>query len=167
MRYNRIRKLDISNGPGVRVSIFFQGCPFHCKNCFNPETWDFNGGHEFTDETIEHIINLCSPSHITGLSILGGEPMHPKNIDGTIKLCKTFKEKFKEKNIWCWTGYTFENIINKEIFNYIDVLIDGQFDENKFDSNLKWRGSANQRVIDIAKTLKNKKIELHESMIEN
>ena len=102
MHYNTIRKMDISNGPGVRVSIFMQGCVFHCKNCFNPETWDFNNGKEFNDEVINHVLDLCNQSYIKGLSILGGEPMHPKNIEGTTKLAKAFKERFPEKNLWCW-----------------------------------------------------------------
>ncbi len=161
MRYNKIRKMDISNGPGVRVAVFFQGCSFHCKNCFNPDTWDFQGGQEFTDEVINHILDLCSPNHITGLSILGGEPMHPKNIKGTIKLSRLFKEKYPNKTIWCWTGFKFEDINDKEIFNYIDVLVDGQFKEEEFDSKLKYRGSKNQRVIDIKKTINNNKIELY------
>ncbi len=162
MRYNKIRKLDISNGPGVRVSIFFQGCSFHCKNCFNRETWDFDGGREFNDDVINHIIDLCSPSHITGLSILGGEPLHPKNIEGTLKLVKAFKENYKFKTIWCWTGYNFSDIKDKELLNYIDVLVDGQFVESEYSANLKWRGSRNQRVIDVQKSLKNKNIELYE-----
>ena len=162
MRYNRIRKMDISNGPGVRVSIFFQGCSFHCKNCFNQETWDFDGGSEFGDEQINEIINLCSPSHITGLSILGGEPMHPKNIEGTILLAKRFKEVFPNKTIWVWTGFLIQNLFNREILNYIDVLVDGQFDDKLKDPRLKWRGSSNQRVIDVKKTLKSDKIVLCE-----
>ena len=93
MRYHKIRKMDISNGPGVRVSIFMQGCTFNCKNCFNPETHDFNGGREFLDETIEKVLDLCSLDHIVGLSILGGEPMHPKNIDGNTKLAKMYQDK--------------------------------------------------------------------------
>ena len=153
--------MDISNGPGVRVSIFFQGCTFHCKNCFNKETWDFSSGQEFTDEVIDHILELANPSHITGLSILGGEPLHPKNIAGTFELAKKFKEKYPQKSVWCWTGFKFENLQNEEVFNYIDVLIDGQFEEDKYDSTLKYRGSSNQRVIDIPKTLKNKKIILY------
>ena len=103
MRYNLIRKMDISNGPGIRVSVFMQGCAFHCKNCFNSDTWDFDKGNEFTDEVINEVIELCSNNHITGLSILGGEPMHPKNIEGTIKLSKAFKEKYPDKSLWIWT----------------------------------------------------------------
>ena len=93
MRYNLIRKMDISNGPGVRVSIFMQGCAFHCKNCFNPNTWDFNAGQEFNQNTIDEVLDLCKEGHIKGLSILGGEPMHPNNIDGTTKLAKAVKGK--------------------------------------------------------------------------
>ena len=154
MRYNKIRKMDIADGPGVRVSVFLQGCTFHCKNCFNPETWDFKGGEEFTDDTIEEILNLCDKSHIAGLSILGGEPMHPKNIEGTIKLAKAFKERFPEKNLWSWSGFLYDDICNKEIFNYLDVLVDGQFKDELRDPRLKWRGSSNQRVIDVKKSLK-------------
>ena len=164
MHYNRIRKMDISNGPGVRVSIFFQGCPFHCKNCFNQETWDFDDGKEFNDDVIEHIIELSSKNYITGLSILGGEPMHKNNIQGTLKLAKKFKETFPNKTIWCWTGFLYDNIKNEEVLNYIDVLIDGQFINDEFDPNLKWRGSRNQRIIDIKKTKKNKKLILHSDM---
>ena len=123
MHYNRIRKMDISNGPGVRVSIFFQGCSFHCKNCFNPETWNFNEGKEFNDEVIDHILEISNKDYITGLSILGGEPMHPNNIEGTTKLAKRFKEKYRDKTIWCWTGFLYEQIKDEEVFNYIDVLI--------------------------------------------
>ena len=163
MHYNKIRKMDISNGEGVRVSVFMQGCAFHCENCFNPETWNFDLGKEFTEDVIDHIIDLCDQSHITGLSILGGEPMHPKNILGTKKLCQKFKEKFSDKTIWCWTGYLFDNITDKEVLNYIDVLIDGQFKNELFDSNLKWRGSSNQRVIDVQKSLKENKIVLYDN----
>ena len=158
MKYNKIRKMDIANGPGVRVSIFFQGCIFHCKNCFNPETWDFDGGLEFTDDTIDEILKICEPDHITGLSILGGEPMHPNNIEGTIKLAKAFKEKYPNKNIWAWSGFLFDHICNKEIFKYLDVLVDGQFVDEKRNPNLKWRGSSNQRVIDVQKSLKKNKV---------
>ena len=108
MRYNKIRKMDIADGPGVRVSIFMQGCSFNCKNCFNPETHDFAGGKEFTEETINRVLELCDKDYVKGLSILGGEPMHPKNIQGTTELAKCFKEKFPEKNLWVWSGFTFD-----------------------------------------------------------
>jgi len=154
--------MDISNGPGVRVSFFFQGCHFHCKNCFNSETWDFNKGKEFTDDTIETVLGLCGKDYITGLSILGGEPMHPVNIDGTIKLAMEFKKRFPDKTLWVWTGFKFEDIIKKEVLNYIDVLIDGQFVDELYSPKLKWRGSENQRVIDVKETLANNEIVLYE-----
>ena len=163
MRYNKIRKMDISNGPGVRVSIFMQGCTFNCKNCFNPETHDFNGGREFLDETIEKILDLCSLEHIVGLSILGGEPMHPKNIDGTTKLAKMFKERYPNKNIWVWTGFLFDrDLKDKEILNYIDVLVDGQYKDELHDPKLKYCGSSNQRVIDVKKSLQKDEVVLLE-----
>ena len=160
MRYNLIRKMDISNGPGVRVSIFMQGCHFHCKNCFNSETWDFEGGKEFTDDTINKVLDLSNKDHIVGLSILGGEPMHPVNIEGTTKLAKAFKEKYPNKNIWVWSGFRYEDLKGKDVFKYIDVLVDGQYVDELHDPTLKWRGSSNQRVIDIKETLKNNDIVL-------
>lgn len=163
MRYNKIRKMDISNGPGVRVSIFMQGCVFNCKNCFNPETHDFNGGKEFTQVTIDRVLELCEQEYIEGLSILGGEPMHPKNIDATCMLAKAFKEKFPNKTIWIWSGFLFDrDLQDKEVIRYIDVLVDGLFVEEKKDPRLKWCGSSNQRVIDVQKSLKNNKIVLYE-----
>ncbi|MCR5482850.1 MAG: anaerobic ribonucleoside-triphosphate reductase activating protein [Bacilli bacterium] len=161
-RYNKIRKMDISNGPGVRVSIFMQGCIFHCEGCFNPETWDFKCGNEFTDETVEEVLRLCEPDHIKGLSILGGEPMHPKNIEATTKLAKEFKKRYPNKTIWSWTGFTFEDIKDKEVFKYIDVLIDGQFKIALRNPNLRWKGSSNQRVIDVQKSLRKGEVILSE-----
>ena len=162
MRYNKIRKMDISNGPGVRVSIFMQGCTFNCKNCFNPETHDFAGGKEFDQNVIDKVLELCGNENVEGLSILGGEPMHPKNIDGTRDLAKAFKEKYPNKNIWVWSGFTFDkDLKGKDVLNYIDVLVDGQFKEELHNPMLKWRGSSNQRVIDVQKSLTgNKVIEL-------
>ena len=162
MRYNKIRKMDISNGPGVRVSIFVQGCSFNCKNCFNPETHDFNKGKEFTYDTINKLLELSDKEYINGLSILGGEPLHEFNILGTIKLAKAFKEKFPDKTIWVWTGFLFENVINKDIFKYIDVLVDGRFEEEHKDIRLKYCGSTNQRVIDIQQSVKKNKVILYE-----
>ena len=161
MHYNKIRKMDIANGPGIRVSIFMQGCTFKCKECFNPETHDFDGGEEFNDKVIEKVLTLAKEEHIAGLSILGGEPLHPQNIEGTIKLAKKFKEIYPKKSIWIWTGFNYEDVCNKEIFDYIDVLVDGRYQDELHDFRLKWRGSANQRVIDIKKSLKNNKIELY------
>lgn len=163
MKYNKIRKMDVSNGPGIRVSIFMQGCTFKCIGCFNPETHDFNGGKDFTDETIERILDLCSKEHIVGLSILGGEPLHPKNIDGTTKLAKCFKEKYPNKNIWIWSGFLFDrDLKDKEILNYIDVLVDGQYNCELYSPILKWKGSSNQRVIDVKKSLKKNEVVLLE-----
>lgn len=159
MNYNKIRKMDISNGPGVRVSIFMQGCVFNCKNCFNPETHDFNGGKPFTEETINHILELADKEFIEGLSILGGEPMHPKNIEGTTKLAKAFKERFPNKTVWAWTGYLFdEAIMDKEVCKYVDVIVDGRFQEENKNPMLQYCGSSNQRVIDVAKSVKANKV---------
>lgn len=159
MRYNKIRKMDIADGPGVRVSIFMQGCTFNCKNCFNPETHDFAGGKEFSQNTINKVLELSDNDNIEGLSILGGEPMHPKNIDGTKELAKAFKEKYPEKNVWVWSGFQFDkDLKDKDALKYIDVLVDGQFVEELHDPTLKWRGSSNQRVIDVQKSLKENKI---------
>lgn len=155
MRYSKIRKMDISNGPGVRVSIFMQGCAFNCKNCFNPETHDFTGGKEFNEETINHVLELCENENVEGLSILGGEPMHQKNIEGTTKLAKAFKEKFPNKNVWTWTGFSFDqDLKDKEVLNYVDVLVDGQYVDALKDPTLGFRGSSNQRVIDVQQSLK-------------
>lgn len=159
MRYNKIRKMDISNGPGIRVSIFVQGCTFNCKNCFNPETHDFAGGSEFGQKTIGHVLDLCENENIEGLSILGGEPMHPNNIDDVTKLAKQFKERFPQKTLWAWTGFSFEDYLKeKEICKYLDVVVDGQYMDGLRNPNLKWKGSSNQRVVDVQKSLKTKKI---------
>lgn len=166
MRYAKIRKMDISNGEGVRVSLFVQGCSFHCKNCFNQETWDFNGGKEFTTAEIQKIIELANKDYIAGLSVLGGEPLHNNNVDEVFHIVATFKEKFPNKDIWLWTGFKFEDAIKdskrKFILRNVDVLIDGQFEEDKKDLTLKWRGSSNQRVIDCKKSLLENKIILKE-----
>ena len=166
MRYNKIRKMDVSNGEGIRVSIFMQGCVFNCEGCFNPETHDFNGGKEFTDETIDRILELCSKDYIVGLSILGGEPLHAKNIDGTTKLAKIFKETYPDKTLWVWSGFLFDrDLKGKEVLNYIDVLVDGQFDIKLFNPKLAWRGSSNQRVIDVKKSLEANEVVLKEELV--
>ncbi len=154
MRYNKIRKMDISNGPGIRVSIFMQGCSFHCKDCFNSETWDFKAGKEFNDEVINKVLDLASLPHIVGLSILGGEPMHPNNREGTIKLAKAFKKRYPDKDIWVWSGYLFNELKDIEGLSYIDTLVDGRFVLEQANPTLKFRGSSNQRVIDVKKSLK-------------
>lgn len=163
MKYNKIRKMDVSNGPGIRVSIFMQGCTFNCKGCFNPETHDFNGGKEFTDETIERILELASKEYIVGLSILGGEPLHPKNIEGTTRLAKAFKEKYPDKTVWVWSGFLFDrDLAGKEVLKYIDVLVDGQYKCELYSPILRWKGSSNQRVINVQKSLTKDKIVLLE-----
>lgn len=157
MRYNTIRQLDIANGPGCRVSLFVQGCSFNCPGCFNTVAKDFDGGKEFTEQTEEVILSLASPQHISGLSILGGEPLHPRNRDEVLKLTKRFKEVYPEKTVWIWTGFVWEeikDILTKEV----DVLVDGRFEEAKKDLRLKYRGSSNQRVIDVQTSLKTGKI---------
>ena len=163
MGYNKIRKMDISDGPGVRVSIFMQGCAFNCKNCFNPETHDFKGGKEFTDATIDRILELSDNDNIEGLSILGGEPMHPRNIENTTKLAKAFKEKYPSKSVWAWSGFKFDkDLKDKEVTKYLDVLVDGQYIDESHNPTLKWKGSSNQRVIDVQKSLKQNQIVLFE-----
>lgn len=154
MNYMQIREADLSNGPGVRVSIFCSGCEFHCPDCFNSDAWNFNVGKKFAPETLDAILGLSVPTFIKGLSILGGEPLHPRNITTIIELCKAFKEKYPEKTIWIWTGYLYENIVDKQILNYVDVIVDGLFQKELKDYTLKYRGSSNQRVIDVTRSCK-------------
>ena len=162
MRYNKIRKMDISNGEGVRVSIFVQGCHFHCKGCFNPETWNFEGGKEFTSQTLTLLLDLCSNPTRKGLSILGGEPLNDENYSGVLEIVKAFRKdkRLSGKDIWLWTGYEIEDILNdkskKEILKYLDYVICGQFIEEQKNLRLKWAGSKNQRWIDIKATLAQK-----------
>lgn len=148
MRYAQIRKMDISNGEGIGVSLFVQGCPHHCRGCFNQETWDFNGGKEFTPQIEDGLFNILESKkdYLSYFSILGGEPLAPQNIDKVQDILKKVKKKFPFKT-YVWTGYRLENIENKEILKYIDVLIDGPFIEAQRDITLKLRGSSNQRVL--------------------
>lgn len=157
-RYNKIRAMDISDGPGIRVSIFMQGCPFRCKGCFNKETWSYKGGIEFNDEVVKKIITLADNSYISGLSVLGGEPLSDININAVTDLVKEFKSNYPDKSIWVWTGNLYEDVKEKELFNYIDVLVDGQFIIGLFNPTLKYCGSSNQRVIDIKKSIEQKKL---------
>lgn len=158
MRYNTIRQLDIANGPGCRVSLFVQGCSFNCPGCFNSVAKDFEGGKEFTEQTVETIFALSEPNHISGLSILGGEPLHPRNRDEVLKLTKRFKEKYPEKTVWIWTGYMWEDIKDLLSGSEVDVVVDGRFEEDRKDLRLKYRGSSNQRVIDVPTSLKTNKV---------
>ena len=145
-KYAKINYIDTVNGSGIRVSIFFSGCNFHCKNCFNSELWDFNYGIPFTEETINKIIELLAPDYIKGLSILGGEPFH--NYDAVIKLVKKVKEIYPNKDIWIWTGYKFDDIPEKckDILDLADVIVDGRYEEDKRDLSIAFRGSTNQRI---------------------
>lgn len=159
MNYGRINKTDIANGPGVRVSLFVSGCRNRCKGCFNPEALDFNYGKRFTMRTIEEILEALKPDYISGISILGGDPFEPENIIGVFELCTQVKEMFPDKTIWIYTGYRYEKLKSLEM-RYIDVLIDGSFIESQKDISLQFRGSKNQRIIDIKKTRKIGKIVL-------
>lgn len=149
MYYGRIRKVDIANGPGVRVSLFVSGCRNHCKGCFQPETWDFHYGQPYDRFTANEIIKALSPEHISGLTILGGDPMEPENITEVTILCYLVKKLYPDKTIWLYTGYHWENLKDLEIMKYIDVMVDGPFIENLKDISLAYRGSSNQRVLDI------------------
>lgn len=164
-RYASIRKLDISNGEGIGISLFMQGCHFHCNNCFNPETWDFNGGSEWTDEVKNRFLELASNEHIHRISILGGEPLCDENVTAVCDLCKEIKNRYADKKqIWVYTGYTFEALKlhpdKLDVLNYIDVLVDGPFVDNLQNFNLAFKGSSNQRLIDVKQTLSQNKITL-------
>ena len=163
MRFSKIKDNDIANGLGVTISLWTQGCPHHCKGCFNGETWDFNAGEEFEDSDLKYILENINKNNVhRDLSILGGEPLCPENVDGVIEVCKIFKEKFPEKKIYLWTGYVVEGFNQKqrEVLNYIDVLVDGPFVQDKRNLSLMMRGSSNQRVIDVKKSIDENKIVL-------
>ncbi len=158
MNYSNIKYCDIANGTGVRTSLFVSGCTHHCKGCFNPETWDFNYGQEFNVDTMYDIVVSLEPSYISGLSLLGGEPLEPQNQEGLLPLLKSVKERFPEKTIWCYTGYTLESDVLSEdgkahadctdnFLSYIDVIVDGEFNEELKDITLEFRGSSNQRIL--------------------
>lgn len=158
MNYAQIRQYDIANGVGIRTTLFVSGCKFKCNGCFNQEYQDFNYGNKFTKETEELIITYLSNPNISGLSILGGEPLQQD--DTLLNFIKRVKTE-TNKSIWLWTGYVYENLTSKQLYlvnNYIDILVDGQFIEELKDMRLKFRGSSNQRIIDIKKTLKENKV---------
>ena len=156
MKYAQIREIDITNGSGIGVALFTQGCPYHCKNCFNPETWDFNKGMVWTKETENKIIELLKPEYITRLTILGGEPLIERNIEPLTALLKRVKGIYPDKQVWLYTGGDFEVLegLYEEIFQYIDILVDGRYIDDLRDYKLKWRGSSNQRIIDVQASLK-------------
>lgn len=160
-RFHEIDECNMVNGVGIRTAIWFSGCPFHCKGCFNPVTWNPCGGKELTPEDMERVMRGVSNGFCDGLTLLGGEPLTPYNIGASLKLARQTKEL--GKTVWCYTGYTYEYLLEHRriILDYIDVLIDGQFEIDKFNPNLKWRGSANQRVIDVQSSLASGKLVLH------
>lgn len=164
MKYAQIREMDVTNGSGIGVALFTQGCPYHCKNCFNPETWDFDKGIDWTKETENNIIELLKPEYITRLSILGGEPLVERNIAPLTALLKRVKGIYPDKQVWLYTGGDFEVLegLYEEIFQYIDILIDGRYIDDLRDYKLKWRGSSNQRIIDVQKSLKEGETILYE-----
>lgn len=170
MKYAKIRKCDVANGPGVRVSLFVSGCNHHCKNCFNPEAWDFNYGQNFTDKEEQEIIEYLKPEYITGLSLLGGEPFEKVNQEGLAPFIKKVKQTYPDKKIWCYTGFLFDKQIlgqmikeenreeTKEMLESIDYIVDGKFVEELKDPKLKFRGSSNQRIIDVKKSLEKNEV---------
>ena len=163
MKIANIMENDMINGKGICVSVFVQGCPHHCKGCFNKETWNFTDGEEFTEENLNYIIDNIDKHNVKrDLSILGGEPLCDENIEGVLQVCQTFKEKYPQKKIYIWTGYTVENFneLQKEIFKYADILVDGKFEEDKKNITLTLRGSSNQRIIDVKETFKENKLVL-------
>ena len=172
MHYGEIKKCDIANGPGVRVSLFVSGCRNHCPGCFNKETWDFCYGKPFTTETKDHIMELLKPDYIEGFSLLGGEPFEPENQEELVRLLKEIKENYPKKNIWCYTGYLFDKELlgesrarcecTDEMLSLIDVLVDGEFVQELYSVALAFRGSENQRIIDVKKSLETGKIVWHD-----
>lgn len=170
MHYADIKNYDVANGPGVRVSIFVSGCTHHCKGCFNQEAWDFNYGKEFDKEREEEVLKSLEPNYIKGLSLLGGEPFELANQKGLLPVIKKAKEKYPDKKIWCYSGYLFDKDIvgnmaqkydeTKEMLKYVDFLVDGKFEESQKNPSLQFRGSANQRIIDVQKSLKQDKVVL-------
>lgn len=179
MRYAQIRSMDLSDGEGVGIALFVQGCHFHCPSCFNQDTWDFDGGKEWTEKTKETFLKLADKPYIKRVSFLGGECLANENLEGVYDVIKDVKELFPDKKIWMYTGYTWESIFNpivtdnldlerdrfiklrKEIVKMTDILIDGQYIHEQRDMNLKFRGSKNQRVIDVKESLKQGKIILY------
>lgn len=163
MNYATIKNCDIANGPGVRVSLFVSGCTHRCPGCFNEEAWDFNYGKPFTQDTVDSILNMLEPDHIKGLTLLGGEPFEPLNQPEIVKLLRQMKQKYPNKTVWAFSGYLFDKDIlsgrlgpwevTREFLQYVDVLVDGPFVMAKKDLSLRFRGSSNQRLIDVPTSL--------------
>ena len=163
MNYASIKNCDIANGEGVRVTLFVSGCTNHCENCFQPETWDFGYGEPFTPAVGDQLIEMLRPGFINGLTLLGGEPMEPQNQRALLPFVKRVRREFPDKSIWAFSGFTFEQLIDpeahphcektQELLSLIDVLVDGRFVQALYDISLRFRGSSNQRIIDVPKTL--------------
>lgn len=172
MNYCNIKNCDIADGSGVRVTLFVSGCTNHCKGCFQPETWDFDYGEPFTEETENTLIKLLEPHYIAGLTLLGGDPFEPSNQRSLLPFVKRVRETYPKKNIWAYTGFTFEELtrdgshprceVTDELLGLVDVLVDGRFVEEKKNLRLRFRGSSNQRIIDLKATLASGKIVLAE-----
>lgn len=172
MNYGRIKTFDVANGEGIRVSLFVSGCRNHCKNCFNEETWDFNFGEEFTQETMRYIIQKLQPTKVKGLSILGGEPLEPDNQEDILSILQIIKMECSDKSIWMYTGFTWEELHSNQcrahttyldnILSYVDVLVDGRFIEEEKDFRLRFRGSRNQRIINCKESLKKSEVVIYE-----
>ncbi len=170
MHYSTIKDCDIANGIGVRITLFVSGCTNHCKNCFQPQTWDFDFGEPFTEETEEKLLQMLKPDYINGLTLLGGEPMEPQNQRALVPFLKRVREAYPNKNIWCFTGFTYEVLktdgshprceVTDEMLSLIDVLVDGRYVDELKDLTLQFRGSSNQRLIDMVKTRKNGEVTL-------
>lgn len=163
MNYADIKQYDVANGIGVRVSLFVSGCTHHCKECFNKEAWDFDYGKPFTDKEEDDIISYLKPDYVAGLSLLGGEPLEPVNQEGLLPLLRRVHNEYPDKTVWCYTGYLFdrdilgrmyrESDVTKEILSYIDILVDGEFVLERKNLKVNFRGSDNQRIIDVKKSL--------------
>lgn len=172
MNYAKVKKTDVANGPGIRVSLFVSGCSHHCEGCFNPETWDFRYGQLYTADTEQEILEALKPDYIRGLSLLGGEPWELPNRLEVLELVKRVREAYPEKDIWCYTGYDYEKDLLRwidegraeveELLKRIDVLVDGPFEEERKNLRLPFRGSENQRLIDVPASLREKRVILKE-----
>lgn len=170
MHYSTIKDCDIANGIGVRITLFVSGCTNHCKNCFQPQTWDFDFGEPFTEETEEKLLEMLKPDYINGLTLLGGEPMEPQNQRALVPFLKRVRKAYPNKNIWCFTGFTYEILktdgshprceVTDEMLSLIDVLVDGRYVDELKDLTLQFRGSSNQRLIDMVKTRENGEVTL-------
>ena len=160
MNYANIKNLDISNGPGIRVSLFVSGCRRHCEGCFNSVAWEFNYGKEFTARTLSELLGLIGNPHIAGFSVLGGDPFEPENCDIVRDICEAVRIEYPKKNIWVWTGYDFDEVKDLPVMKHIDVLVDGRFILEKKDLSLPYCGSSNQRVIDVPKSLESGEVVL-------